>query len=126
MNDAVSQKPSVAKTVARVFSAAFVETRHDVGDLTNLPDRWLIARVRRDPVNVHAFDALIDRHWKPLFAHCQMLTVNSEEASDLARAAWRRVLRSRRTLDPTGDLLAHLVATATDLWRKETQSLQPA
>ncbi|HYV32719.1 MAG TPA: hypothetical protein VEO53_16650, partial [Candidatus Binatia bacterium] len=62
------------------------------------PDPWLVAAVRRDPPDVVALDALADRHWKPLFGRCYMLTLNRDKAADLAQQAWCRVLRARHRL----------------------------
>ena len=81
------------------------------------PDTWLVAAVRRDPPDVASLDALADRHWKPLFGRCYLLTMNREKASDLAQEAWCRVLRARHGLKPGGNFPAYLMTTAANIWR---------
>src|SRR5437867_77830 len=81
------------------------------------PDAWLVAAVRRDPPDVPSLDALADRHWKPLFGRCYLLTMNREKASDLAQEAWCRVLRARHGLKPGGNFPAYLMTTAANIWR---------
>lgn len=86
-------------------------------DINEWSDAWLVAAVRRDPPNDRALNVLADRYWKPLFARCQMLTLNREKASDLAQQAWCRVLRVRHSLKPDGNFPAYLATVATNLWR---------
>ena len=62
MNETLSPKPRRAKTVAKALSTGFAETEQGNRDPRDRSGRWLIARVRRDPVNVQAVEALIDRH----------------------------------------------------------------
>lgn len=81
------------------------------------PDAWLIAAVRRDRADVRALDALVARHWKPLFARCELLTLNRERARDLAQETWVRVVRAHRRLQPDGNLAAYLATVATNIWR---------
>src|SRR5258708_5803956 len=57
-------------------------------DVDSWLDEWLISAARRDPPHEAAVDALVKRYWKPLFARCQMLTLNYERANDLAQEAW--------------------------------------
>jgi RNA polymerase sigma-70 factor (ECF subfamily) len=90
------------------------------------PDAWLVAAVRGDPPDAAALDALADRHWKALFGRCQMLTVDYQEASDLAQQAWCRVLRTRHRLKPGGNIPAYLTTTATNLWRDASRSAKRA
>ncbi len=95
-------------------------------DVSAWPDAWLIAAVRRDPPDVAALDVLAERHWKPLFGHCQMLTLKREKASDLAQQAWCRVLRARHRLKPGGNFPAFLATVATNLWRDSHRSARRA
>ena len=89
-----------------------------VGDeISEWSDAWLVTAVRRDPPDEKALNVLADRYWKPLFARCQMLTLNREKASDLAQQAWCRVLRARHSLKPDGNFPAYLTTIATNLWR---------
>src|SRR5687768_15153591 len=67
------------------------------------PDAWLINGVRREPPDDSALDALVARYWKPLFARCEMLTLDKDSASDLAQETWLRMLRARKTLEPDGN-----------------------
>jgi RNA polymerase sigma factor (sigma-70 family) len=126
MNNTKNQKPNGARIFDAEFPSAFTEIRQGVGDATDWPDSRLIAGVRRDPVDAQALDALIGRHWKPLFAQCQMLTVDPDQASDLAQAAWRHILQARQALQPDGDFRDYLFLTATNLWRERTQSAHVA
>jgi RNA polymerase sigma-70 factor (ECF subfamily) len=80
-------------------------------------DTWLVAAVRRESPDVPALDVLADRYWKPLFGRCHLLTLNREQASDLAQQAWCRVLRARQGLRPGGNFAAYLMTIATNLWR---------
>lgn len=86
-------------------------------EISEWPDEWLIAAVRRDPPDETALDALVERHWKSLFGRCHMLTLNQEKAKDLAQDVWRRVLRARQGLKPGGNFPAYLTRIATNLWR---------
>jgi RNA polymerase sigma-70 factor (ECF subfamily) len=101
-------------------AAPSVEGMEDWAQLLDVAawlDAWLIAAVRRDPPDVAALDVLAHRYWKPLFGRCQMLTLNQEEARDLAQQTWCRVLRARHTLKPGGNFPAFLTTIATNLWR---------
>ena len=89
-------------------------------------DSWLIAAVRRDPPDEKALDVLADRHWKPLFGRCLILTLNHHKASDLAQEAWCRVLRTRHALKPGGNFPAYLTTVATNLWRDWHRSARRA
>jgi len=95
-------------------------------DVSAWPDTWLIASVRRDPPDIQALDELANRHWKPLFARCQLLAVNHQKAADLAQEAWYRVLRTRHALKPGGNFPAYLTTIATNLWRDWYRSAQRA
>lgn len=95
-------------------------------DETNWPDAWLIAAVRCEPPDEAALDALVKRYWNRLCAHCQILTVNSQKAADLAQDAWCRVLRARRSLNPDGNFPAYLNTIATNLWRDHHRAARRA
>src|SRR5688500_12451521 len=90
------------------------------------PDSWLINGVRREPPDDSALDVLIARYWKPLFARCQMLTLDNEAASDLAQESWLRVLRARRSLEPDGNFRAYITTIATNLWRDRNRHARRA
>jgi RNA polymerase sigma-70 factor (ECF subfamily) len=106
--------------------AAFSDEWAQFQDIAAWPDAWLIAAVRGDPPDVAALDVLAERHWKPLFGRCQMLTMNQEKAGDLAQQAWCRVLRVRNTLKPGGNFPAYLATTATNIWRDSHRSARRA
>ena len=95
-------------------------------DVDAWTDARLISDVRRDPPDGVALDALVDRYWKPLFARCQMLTLNRQKAGDLAQEAWCRVLRARHSLKPDGNFPAYLMTVATNLWRDSNRSARRA
>ena len=107
VEEATSANPSIAETN---------EWRR-LGDISEWSDEWLVAAVRCDPPDEAALDALVERHWKPLFGRCQMLTLNPEKARDLAQEAWQRVLRSRQSLKPGRNFSGYLTTIATNLWR---------
>lgn len=88
-----------------------------IRDVEAWPDAWLIAAVRGDLPNERALDVLVDRYWKRLFGRCHMLTLNPEEARDLAQEAWCRVLKARQRLKVDGNFPAYLISIATNLWR---------
>ena len=93
---------------------------------TAWPDERLIAAVRREPPDEAALDALVGRYWKPLFARCQMLTLDRERATDLAQETWYRVLRAHQTLRPDGNFSAYLMTIAANLWRDWNRSARRA
>jgi RNA polymerase sigma factor (sigma-70 family) len=95
-------------------------------DINAWPDAWLVATVRRDPPDEAALDALVRRYWKALFARCQMMTLNSQKASDFAQESWCRVLRARHLLKPDGNFPAYLLTIATNLWRDSCRSAKRA
>jgi len=97
-----------------------------LGDVSTWPDASLVAAVRRDPPDEAALDALAERHWRPLFGRCQLLTLNHEKACDLAQEAWCRVLRARRMLKPEGNFPAYLAVTAMNIWRDWHRSARRA
>jgi len=89
---------------------------------TTWPDAWLINAVRREPPDEEALDALVERYWKPLYARCRVLTLDSEKARDLAQEAWLRVLRARTSLQPEGNFHAYIMTVATNLWRDNARA----
>lgn len=97
-----------------------------LGDIDRWPDAWLVAAVRHDPPDEASLDALAERHWRPLFARCQMLMLHREKARDLAQDAWCRVLRARHALKPEGNFPAYLAAVATNLWRDRCRAAHRA
>jgi RNA polymerase sigma factor (sigma-70 family) len=107
---------------AVAFSDEWAQLRDD----TLWPDAWLVAAVRRDPPDKQSLDGLASRHWKALFARCQLLTLNPDKANDLAQEAWCRVLRARRGLKPGGNFSAYLSTIATNLWRDRNRSARRA
>ena len=106
--------------------ASEAEEWKQLQDICSWPDAWLIAAVRRDPPDTEALDELAERHWKGLFARCQLLTLNFDKASDLGQEAWCRALRARHTLKPGGNLPAYLARVATNLWRDRHRSARRA
>jgi RNA polymerase sigma-70 factor (ECF subfamily) len=90
------------------------------------PDASLVEAVRREPPDEAALDALVARHWKALFGRCQMLALNQDQARDLAQETWCRVLRSRQSLKPDGNLPAYLTTIATNLWRDSYRAARRA
>lgn len=91
-------------------------------DATSRPDAVLVAAVRSDPPDEAALDALVERYWPQLFARCQLMTQNRQQAADLAQEAWYRVLRARHSLKPEGNFKAYLMTVATNLWRDSNRS----
>src|SRR6266550_651849 len=96
------------------------------GSMSGWPDAWLINAVRRERPDDLALDVLVDRYWKPLFARCQMLTLDRETASDLAQESWLRVLRARGMLEPDGNFHAYITTIATNLWRDRNRAARRA
>lgn len=96
------------------------------GGAANWPDAWLLAAVRREPPDVSALDALVSRYWKPLFARCEVLTLNRDRANDLAQESWVRVLRARHHLDPEGNFGGYLTTVATNIWRDWQRAIRRA
>lgn len=90
------------------------------------PDAWLINAIRREPSDEAALDVLVSRYWRPLFARCQMLTLNADAANDLAQESWLRVLRARASLKPDGNFHAYIATIATNLWRDQNRSARRA
>jgi RNA polymerase sigma factor (sigma-70 family) len=103
-------------------------TAHDERDASKAgwPDAWLINAVRHDPPDESALDALVARYWRPLFARCRMLTLDSDAANDLAQESWLRLLRARRSLQPDGNFHAYITTIATNLWRDRNRSVRRA
>ena len=124
MNDVTNFKrtrPRRIGTKVSVPVGRMIKNRHSA---INKPDRWLIAKISRALPEAQALDVLVNRHWKQLFARCQLLTVNPEEASRLAQSTWQRMLQTRLTLNPCEDFRTRLYETATDLWREQNRPLQ--
>jgi RNA polymerase sigma-70 factor (ECF subfamily) len=107
-------------------SASEAEEWAQIRDIDAWPDAWLVAAVRRDPPNAEALDTLAERHWKPLFGRCQLLTLDHNKANDLGQEAWCRVLRARHSLKPGGNLPAYLATVATNLWRDRHRAARRA
>ncbi|MEO8333872.1 MAG: sigma-70 family RNA polymerase sigma factor [bacterium] len=95
-------------------------------DMSTCTDAWLIEAVRGEPLDESALDILARRHWRGLFGRCRMLTLDNDDASDLAQSAWVRVLRARRSLDPQGNFAGYLTTVATNLWRDGHRSARRA
>ncbi len=95
-------------------------------DVSMWSDEWLVEAVRNDPLHEAALDVLARRHWRRLYGRCRMLTLNDDDAADLAQSAWVRVLRSRGSLDPEGNFAGYLSTVATNLWRDGHRSARRA
>jgi RNA polymerase sigma factor (sigma-70 family) len=95
-------------------SASGEAERHDVA---SWPDAWLLSAVRREPPDMQALDALVKRYWKWLHLRCHVLTLNSDEASDLAQETWARVLRARHILQPDGNFGGYIATIAANISR---------
>jgi RNA polymerase sigma factor (sigma-70 family) len=80
-------------------------------------DSELVAAIRGDSPDEEALDELARRHWQSLFARCQLMTLNREQAADVAQEAWCRLLRSRGNLRPDGNFAAYLGTIALNIWR---------
>jgi len=115
--DAATARQLLAGAVAEFPAIRFVESWLSFWDASAWPDAWLIAAVRRDPPDEPALDALAERHWRNLFARCQLLTLDRDKAADLAQDAWCRILRARHGLRVDGNFPAYLATIATNLWR---------
>ena len=89
-----------------------------------MSDDSLLARFKNNPTDTRAVDGLIQRHWKPLFAQCRMLTSNADEALVLAQTAWKRALQVLPTVSTPDNLRSFLVQIATKLWRSQLQLRQ--
>src|SRR5712671_514908 len=90
--DVQEARKLVADAFALDPSTRFSEDWTQLSFVTAWSDRWLIAAARRDPPDVASLDVLVDRYRKMLFGRCQMLTLEREEANDLAQEDWLRVL----------------------------------
>ena len=93
---------------------------------SNWPDAWLINAVRQVPSDEASLSVLVTRYWKPLFARCEILTLDPDAANDLAQEAWLRVLRARSTLQPDGNFHGYIITIATNLWRDRNRSARRA
>jgi len=89
-------------------------------------DAALVAAVSRDPPDEAALDTLVARYWSPLFARCELLTLDRQAASDLAQETWCRMLRARRRLAPDRSFAAYLNTIATNAWRDQHRSARRA
>ena len=94
--------------------------------VTEWPDAWLLAAIRAEAPDVSALDALVARYWKSLYARCELLASNREQASDLAQETWCRMLRARHGLDPHGNFPAYIARIATNIWRDWSRSSRRA
>jgi RNA polymerase sigma-70 factor (ECF subfamily) len=111
-----SERPALeTNPVARL--APDRSTANLSGSVPDPSDASLVAAIRCDPPDTSALDELAQRHWRSLFARCQLMTLNREAASDLAQEAWCRVLRARHSLKPEGNFAAYLNAIAMNIWR---------
>ena len=87
-------------------------------------DDALIGAIGRDPDDATALQALVNRHWQPLYARCYLLTADREAARELAQDTWCRVLRARRGLRSEGSFAGYLSTIATNLWRDRLRSVR--
>jgi RNA polymerase sigma-70 factor (ECF subfamily) len=114
--------PSIARRIARqACDGSAISSTHaewaQLNDITKWSDAWLIAAVRQVTPDKESLDELARRHWQKLFGRCYLLTVNRENAMDLAQEAWFRVLKYRQALKPSGNFPAYIAMVATSLWR---------
>jgi RNA polymerase sigma factor (sigma-70 family) len=116
----------LAQAHAEHPATCFAPEWAELGDIDAWADAWLVAAVRGDPPDEAALDVLAARHWRSLFARCQMLVLNREKAGDLAQDAWCRVLRVRHALKPEGNFAAYLATVATNLWRDRHRAARRA
>jgi DNA-directed RNA polymerase specialized sigma24 family protein len=72
-----------------------------------------------DAADLQSLDDLIAQHWKPLFAHCYLLILNRDRATDLAHSVWRNILRSGPHQELEEKLPELLFTLASDLWRQD-------
>jgi RNA polymerase sigma factor (sigma-70 family) len=117
LGDVAQARRLIGEALETEPSVALADDWQQLRDMASWPDGWLVAAVRRDPPDTAALDTLAERHWKPLFARCQLLTLNHQKANDLAQEAWCRLLRARHALKPDGNFPAYLATIATNLWR---------
>lgn len=94
--------------------------------VASLSEAELISSVRCDPPDEAALEVLITRYRGYLFARCQMLTLNHENALDLSQATWCRLLRNRQALKADGNFRAYLGTIATNLFRDSYRSARRA
>jgi RNA polymerase sigma factor (sigma-70 family) len=131
-NGSVVSRSSELRLMDTESDAALVDDRlagpdvHREASRSGWPDAWLINAVRREPPDAASLDVLVTRYWKTLFAHCQILTLDREAASDLAQDAWLRVLRARSTLEPDKNFRAFIATVATNLWRDRNRAARRA
>jgi RNA polymerase sigma-70 factor (ECF subfamily) len=124
--DVAEARRLMADTFELDASLRYRDEWRELRDVTVWPDAWLIAGAREEPPDVEALDMLVNRYWKPLFGRCQLLTLNGQQANDLAQETWCRVLRARRTLRPDGNFSAYITTIATNLWRDWNRSARRA
>ena len=116
--DALGFRHMKNENQAETSNAPFVNhIRPPAATKTTWPDAWLINAVRREPPDEEALNALVGRYWKPLYARCHMLTLDSDSARDLAQECWLRVLKARHSIQPDGHFQAYVITIATNLWR---------
>jgi DNA-directed RNA polymerase specialized sigma24 family protein len=101
------------------FAALTGTASEPVREVIVRSDAELIEAVRSEPPDTEALDALVGRHWKPLFARCRLLTLDPAQARKLAECALQQILESRRSLSSTVDFRDYLIKTATQLWREQ-------
>jgi hypothetical protein len=77
----------IEEAVAADNASSFADEWVRLRDVETWTDAWLVAAIRQDPPDEEALDVIVDRYWKPLFARCQMLTLDGEKARDLAQEA---------------------------------------
>jgi RNA polymerase sigma-70 factor (ECF subfamily) len=124
--DVAEARRLMAEVFEREVSLRYGDEWSELRDVTRWPDAWLIAGAREEPPDVEALDMLVNRYWKPLYGRCQLLTLNGQQANDLAQETWCRVLRARRTLRPDGNFPAYITTIATNLWRDWNRSARRA
>ena len=112
--ESIQPKPVERSTVFRIRSVARIfDVERSIETVVD----------RSDPA---ALDALVDRYWKLIFGRCHMLTLNPQQASDLAQEAWCRMLRARQSLKPDGNFPAYLTTVAMNAWRDAHRSARRA
>lgn len=114
-----------SQTASPGFPLPTLDVRRD-NSKAAWPDAWLIDAVRREPPDESAWDSLVARYWRQLFARCRMLAPDGDAASDLAQESWLRVLRARAKLEPDGNFYGYIFTIATNLWRNWQRSARRA
>lgn len=122
MNNFQNRNATAVRLSSGGFSRAVANAQPN-SPASEWPDWRLITAIRNEPMNILALDTLIDRYWKPLFAQCQILTVNRAQAVQLAEETWKRILREPTFL-PTEAFFTYLSANAADLWRDQIRAAE--